>query len=374
MEYLQMTLDDWVTMKERLKQDLNGVAESFVRIGYTLRAIKEQKLYEQDGYENMETFALCEYGLSPSTVSRFIAINKKYSLNGNSGQLRPEFTGMGSTKLAEMLTLPDTDYELIRPETTRESIRELKEFNRTVPEEEKITDLQNVIIQFYMDNPTTLNAIYGADIQNTADLEELVYLVNPSGNRTYRKGLFFLILYNQSEGIKFKKHGQDPEAMSWARFLEITKDIFDQSDRGKKTYETYFGISAVQEDPLAKEKPKAEKEKVAPAQNSGRKPDLTTKQEQETSDDKQGMKTEDCPETFPEGKTWPRIGMENAEDPNQAIIGFPVDKEMKERITSILGELLDLVPYITHNEADTLQAILTAAEDKKDAEWKGVCP
>ena len=36
-EYTQITLDDWVRMKENLKRDLIGVQESFVRIGYTLQ-------------------------------------------------------------------------------------------------------------------------------------------------------------------------------------------------------------------------------------------------------------------------------------------------------------------------------------------------
>lgn len=48
MEYVQMTLDDWVQMKQKLKQELLGVKQSFVRIGYALRQIDDQKLYEQD--------------------------------------------------------------------------------------------------------------------------------------------------------------------------------------------------------------------------------------------------------------------------------------------------------------------------------------
>ena len=66
-EYTQITLDDWVRMKENLKRDLIGVQESFVRIGYTLRRIEEQKLYERDGYKNITEFARAEYGLNPST-------------------------------------------------------------------------------------------------------------------------------------------------------------------------------------------------------------------------------------------------------------------------------------------------------------------
>ena len=47
MEYVQLTLDDWVQMKQKLKQELLGVKQSFVRIGYALRQIDDQKLYEE---------------------------------------------------------------------------------------------------------------------------------------------------------------------------------------------------------------------------------------------------------------------------------------------------------------------------------------
>ena len=98
-EYTQLTLDDWLAMKESLKQDLIGVQESFVRIGYTLRTIEEQELYKRDGYETITEFAKAEYGLSASTISRFININRKFSVAGYSDRLRPEFAQIGSSKL-----------------------------------------------------------------------------------------------------------------------------------------------------------------------------------------------------------------------------------------------------------------------------------
>ena len=57
MEYVQMTLDDWVQMKQKLRQELIGVKQSFVRIGYALRQIDDQRLYENDGYKSIAEFA-----------------------------------------------------------------------------------------------------------------------------------------------------------------------------------------------------------------------------------------------------------------------------------------------------------------------------
>ena len=128
MEYTQMTLMEWVDMKQKLRQELLGVKQSFVRIGYVLRKIDDQKLYEQDGYKSVTEFAKAEYGLEGSTVSRFMAINREYSIDGYSERLRPEYLDLGRSQLEEMLKLPDSDRQMIRPETPRDDIRELKKF------------------------------------------------------------------------------------------------------------------------------------------------------------------------------------------------------------------------------------------------------
>lgn len=240
MEYVQMTLSDWAAMKEGLKQDLIGVQESFVRIGYKLRRIEEEELYKQDGYKSIADFAREEYGLNATAVSRFMAINRKYSVGGYSERLQPEFSDFGSSKLSEMLSLPDADLCMIRPEATRESIRELKQFNReAAPEAGEGEGVSKVIESFYKDNPEILNALYASEAYTTGEIKGLVEIVNPSGNRTYRKGIFFVVMYE--EHLKIKKFGEKPEEMAWGDFFAITQEIFREDAAGNKTYENHFG-------------------------------------------------------------------------------------------------------------------------------------
>lgn len=242
MDYIQMTLDDWVSVKEQLKKDLLGVQESFVRIGYTLRRIEDQKLYEKDGYASIANFAKAEYGLEASTVSRFISINRKYSIDGYSDRLRPEFAELGSSKLAEMLTLPDGDMEMIRPEATRESIRELKQFNKAAPELGIADDVQGLVIRFYERNREILNELYSSEAYITGEIDKLVEIVNPGGNKTFRRGLFILIMYE--DNIKIKKIGESPQTMEWSEFFAITQDIFAEAAAGPNTWENYFAENA----------------------------------------------------------------------------------------------------------------------------------
>ena len=134
MEYTQLTLSDWMEMKNKLRQELQGVKQSFVRIGYALRKIDDGKLYEQDGYKSVAEFAKAEYGLEASTVSRFMSINREYSIDGYSERLREEYLDLSRSQLEEMLKLPEPDRQMITPETPREDIRDLKRFNREEPD------------------------------------------------------------------------------------------------------------------------------------------------------------------------------------------------------------------------------------------------
>lgn len=264
MEYVQLTLDDWLSIKEKLRKELQGVSEGFIRIGYHLKQIKEQRLYENDGYHDINEFAKAEYGLHPSTVSRFIAINTKYSIDGNSERLRPEFAGMGSTKLAEMLTLPDSDMEMIRPETTKESIRELKRFNRDTPDEvpEEVdmrSTLETIVEEFFRKEPDLLNEIYGEALE----LPEMVDRINPSGNRTFRTGLYFVSMFSEAKGLKIKQFGRTPESITWAAFA-TAMDIVFAGGSGERTWEEHYEDTeepveeTVEEDTPAAETPEGE--------------------------------------------------------------------------------------------------------------------
>lgn len=229
-------------MKKRLRAELLGVKQSFVRIGYVLRKIEEQKLYEQDGYKSVAEFAKEEYGLEASTVSRFMSINREYSVEGYSEQLRPEYADLGRSQLEEMLRLPDSDRQMIGPEASREDIRELKRFNKAEPAEGEADDIRQLVEKFFEENPEALNQIFVELEQGAANAdgwEWLKEIVNPSGNRSFRKGLFFLMMYEDC--IKIKKFGSDPENMQWEEFFRWTTELFGAAEAGSKTWENYFG-------------------------------------------------------------------------------------------------------------------------------------
>ena len=254
-EYTQLTLDDWLAMKESLKRDLIGVQESFVRIGYTLRKIEEQKLYKNDGYETVTEFAKAEYGLSASTISRFMSINRKFSIDGYSDRLRPEYAQMGSSKLSEMLSLPDADLEMVRPEMPKADIRELKHFNKEEPVPETADSLEKLVWKFFEANAAIAKELEQSEAYADGESEKMVEIVNPAGVKTFRAGLYYMAMYEND--IQIKQFGQQPQKMSWAEFFAITKKIFESVEWKQRIQE---------EHPKTEPQEKVETKPIAPAQ------------------------------------------------------------------------------------------------------------
>lgn len=334
-EYTQLTLDDWLAMKESLKRDLIGVQESFVRIGYTLRKIEEQKLYKNDGYETVTEFAKAEYGLSASTISRFMSINRKFSIDGYSDRLRPEYAQMGSSKLSEMLSLPDADLEMVRPEMPKADIRELKHFNKEEPVPEAADSLEKLVWKFFEANAAIAKELEQSEAYADGEAEKMVEIVNPAGVKTFRAGLYYMAMYEND--IQIKQFGKQPQKMSWAEFFTIAKKIFESAEWHQRTQEEEYPKTETQE--------KAEKNPIAPAQI--KKPERPVNTEAEP--------VSETPKK-PEKETSQNAAQKKNETPQSEEPRKPEEKVQSEPgITEKGAETTRNETEITENETETTQ-------------------
>ena len=271
-KYVQMTINDWLALKGQLEAELRGAAAGFVRIGFLLRKIEETKGYENDGSKNLAEWAKDNYGLSATAVSRFMAINRKYSIDGYSERLKPEYIEYGSAKLSEMLALPDADLEMVSPEMKREDIREIKKFNKEAAKEEPqnieetnvkpdsaiaeeaheeppaeppTEQLHNVlpehqwILEFFRENKGVMNDLYSSKAYEEGNTDGMKEIVNPAGARTFRHKMTMVSMMEAR--IMVKVFPKSPAPMSWAGFFQIAADIFEGKIDGANTYRNVFG-------------------------------------------------------------------------------------------------------------------------------------
>jgi len=210
-------------MKDQLRRELNNVRQSYVRVGYILRKMDESKAYEAGGYKSVAEFAEKEHGLKPSTTSRWMSINREYSLGGYSETLDPKYIDMNASQLTEMLSLPMEDRELITPDTSREDIRELKRFNKEESRTEAAavsSPMQEAFIEFLQKNPQEAAAVRALLESGTTDAGHLSEAVAPGGTKMFRSGTKFITFTHGAPDIKVKVFGEGISSVSWSEFVE----------------------------------------------------------------------------------------------------------------------------------------------------------
>lgn len=265
MEYMQLSMDDYIQSKNEIKQELGGIVKSFVRIGWQLTRIDKSGAYKHDGYNTIAEFARTEYGMNPSGVSRFMKVYEKYSVPGDTPELKEQYRKFKFNNLVEMLQLPEEDQQIFHPEDKREDIRELKDFNKenesnpmnlldwksAQSTEDK---LHATIQEFFREKTGILNALYSSEAYQSGNIKEMAQIVNPGDSMSYRKGTVFLMFHQ--EDITVKIFNGEMRNISWDQFFTYTREIFEEAAAGAKTYENYFGIPEETHGPTPKEIPK----------------------------------------------------------------------------------------------------------------------
>ena len=270
-EYHQITLNEYISIKEDIKRRLNHLAESFVAIGYRLKQIRDTEAYRQDGYNTIYEFAEKELGLTKSPTSRFMAINDKYSVGGNSLELREEFIGLGKSRLSEMLTMDPEDYVLITAQTSIKDIREIKRMEKAAGENEVLTKFQEVLRKEYASKDRRKELI---EIANAKCIDDIKAAVIPEGYRLMKKGV--LVIKFEDEKITVRTMGvSGVQELTWSEILSEYDQAFDlgAADPWKATYgeieeEVKPEPKKVEKKPESKKPTKAESKPVATSQTS----------------------------------------------------------------------------------------------------------
>lgn len=356
-EITEQPFETYEAYKNTMDQAVGATVQNIVKIGYLLKVARDTGILQESGYTTMRDFAKGEYNIDASTASRFIGINDKYSMGGNSMQLDDKYSGFETSKLAEMLTLPVSIIEEIPPEMKRDEIREIKSQLR---EEEKTSDME-VLIEKCETEPTEgsdLGEILRQALEENYEMfrevdkfvfdngnpEGLYEVLAPAGyaaliGRIHGKGRMMLSIKSQSETpILINTRTAEKDRCSWDQILkelsQLIKHPNDTKDPENDYQETFGHAPKVEvKKPTAvtvSETAKPKTDKKPPKEN--KKPEKEQKEEQKV--EKPG-KTEEPKEAavqevpFPDGEE-PEITHVSPDDPLPE--EDPVAAEKKEKI------------------------------------------
>lgn len=263
----ELTIQNYEQLKTELSDELNKAANSFVRIGYLLRLARDNKtILDGSGYTDVNEFASKEFDLDKTQVSRFIRINERFSLGGNSEQLLPEYAEYGSAKLSIMLTLPDEINEELSPEYSKSDIQAIKDEYEA---EQKITDVEVMLEDTDPDAPDEFMELVVKQLNDEHEdpiaflheshmmadklgtelgLPDVQEAYIPDGDKTYTIRIAgqgrYMVSMKESGITIMNMRDMVKSPLSWEEFTKLT--LMDEAKREFK----------VPEKPKPKEKPK----------------------------------------------------------------------------------------------------------------------
>lgn len=282
-----ININTYNEFKSALDTELQNQAEGFVRTGYLLKKARDTEILRESGYTSVAEFAKAEYGLSKDIVSRYIAINDRYAVDGYSDQLQEKYQGYGIAKLQEMLTLSDDVVDMLSPELSR---REIQDVKKEIAEEEKISDievmieqqevvakdktiLQRVMYQYFYENRDKfieLSEVIEGNLETDAAVNRILDVIIPAGIgpifvRIKGMGKMMLSFHNADHDIEMLNvRNGDKETVTWQKLIETIKLPFPATKEAwEHLYDEPYEIKKEEkEEPVEKIQPAPEKVEV----------------------------------------------------------------------------------------------------------------
>ena len=108
-----------------IRSNLQSAVRSVIATGFYLKHIRDNELYLEAGYKNINEYAMDRFGLSASATSRYITRNTRFSRGGNSPLIDDRFKDFSKSQLQEMLGISDEQLEQVTPAMTVREIRNM---------------------------------------------------------------------------------------------------------------------------------------------------------------------------------------------------------------------------------------------------------
>ena len=162
-----------------IRSNLQSAVRSVIATGFYLKHIRDNELYLEAGYKNINEYAMDRFGLSASATSRYITRNTRFSRGGNSPLIDDRFKDFSKSQLQEMLGMSDEQLEQVTPDMT---VREIRSMARPkeipyieIPGQTELKDIPGVMPEERAEGFEASTAeLFGVEDDETAEDESVV--------------------------------------------------------------------------------------------------------------------------------------------------------------------------------------------------------
>lgn len=159
-----------------IRSNLQSAVCSVIATGFYLKHIRDNELYLEAGYKNVNEYAMDRFGLSASATSRYITRNTRFSRGGNSPLIDDRFKDFSKSQLQEMLGMSDEQLEQVTPDMTVREIRSMARPKEVpyieIPGQTELKDIPGVM-------PEERAESFEASTAELFDVEEDENMVQP---------------------------------------------------------------------------------------------------------------------------------------------------------------------------------------------------
>lgn len=220
-----------------IRSNLQSAVRSVIATGFYLKHIRDNELYLEAGYKNINEYAMDRFGLSASATSRYITRNTRFSRGGNSPIIDDRFKDFSKSQLQEMLGMSDEQLEQVTPDMT---VREIRNMARPkeipyieIPGQTELKDIPGVM-------PEERAESFEASTAELFDVEEDENMVQSVAGKPISQEISITELVEEEDAeIATSQPARPQDSMTIRKFIKAWKeyqlDDFKRAMRAMRT-------------------------------------------------------------------------------------------------------------------------------------------
>ena len=202
-----------------IRSNLQSAVRSVIATGFYLKHIRDNELYLEAGYKNINEYAMDRFGLSASATSRYITRNTRFSRGGNSPLIDDRFKDFSKSQLQEMLGMSDEQLEQV---TTDMTVREIRSMARPkeipyieIPGQTELKDISGVM-------PEEKTGSFETSTAELFDVEEDENMIRPVAGKPISQEIPVAELMEEEDAEVATSQPQD--SMTIREFIKAWKE------------------------------------------------------------------------------------------------------------------------------------------------------